>query len=147
MQCFSVYFSGERYGGTCVNVGCVPKKVMFNAGHIADILKEAHEFGFTIKEKPTFDWGAMKLYRDAYIKRLNAIYESGLDSAKITRFQGMGSFLNPNTLQITSSGTSEKIQITGQHILIASGGKPSKLGVPGMYVCIYLSIYYLMMNI
>ena len=89
----------------------------------------------------------MKLYRDAYIKRLNAIYESGLDSAKITRFQGMGSFLNPNTLQITSSGTSEKIQITGQHILIASGGKPSKLGVPGMYVCIYLSIYYLMMNI
>lgn len=115
---------GERYGGTCVNVGCVPKKIMYNTGHVAEVIKEAHEFGFTIKET-SFNWNAIKLYRDKYIKRLNAIYESGLDNMKVTRFQGVGSFVNSHTIQIGDQ------QITGKHILIATGGKPKNLGVPG----------------
>lgn len=109
---------------------------MFNAGHVAEVIKEAHEFGFTIKEKPTFDWPAMKSYRDKYIQRLNKIYESGLDSSKITRYEGIGSFVNSNTIQISSSVNNEKQIISAKHILIAVGGKPNKLGVSGEDLCI-----------
>ena len=53
---------GSRYGGTCVNVGCVPKKIMFNAAHTAEIIKEAHFFGFTnIDDDSGFDWNKLKI--------------------------------------------------------------------------------------
>jgi len=120
---------GSRWGGTCVNMGCVPKKVMWNASTVHETLHEAKEFGFTVTEGVTFDWGKIKLYRDRYIKRLNGIYESGLDKLKIDRIEGMASFDGANTLQIASESGNKKI--TAEHILIAVGGAPNKLGVPG----------------
>jgi glutathione reductase (NADPH) len=62
-----------KLGGTCVNVGCVPKKVMFNTGHIAETLSEAKDYGFDFST-PSFDWNKLKTTRDAYIGRLNASY-------------------------------------------------------------------------
>ena len=122
---------GNKYGGTCVNVGCVPKKIMFNASSVAEAIKESHQFGFKgISEKDVeFDWNAMKKYRDRYIGRLNTIYEDGLEKLKVHMLNGMGKFTSPNTI-VVGEGDNARV-ITGKHIVIAVGGAPSKLGVPG----------------
>lgn len=115
---------GSRYGGTCVNVGCVPKKIMWNASYVSEVIHEAHQFGFTVKES-SFDWAAMKAARDKYITRLNTIYENGLESSKVTRINGFASFVDSKTVKVGDQ------LIKGDHILIAVGGWPKKLGVPG----------------
>lgn len=122
---------GGRWGGTCVNVGCVPKKVMYNTAHVAEVIHEAKEFGFTINGEVTFDWGKLKLYRDRYIKRLNGIYEGGLDKMSIDRITGLASFDGPNNLVLSNTADGAEKRITAKHILIAVGGTPNKLGVPG----------------
>lgn len=116
---------GARYGGTCVNVGCVPKKVMFNAAHVMETIKEAKEFGITVGDV-SFDWGKIKRYRDRYIQRLNGIYESGLDKVGIDRIAGFGSLLDANTVLVDNER-----QVKAKHILIAVGGKPHQLPIPG----------------
>ena len=122
---------GGRWGGTCVNVGCVPKKVMYNTAHVAEVIHEAKEFGFTINGEVTFDWGKLKLYRDRYIKRLNGIYEGGLDKMNIDRITGLAAFDGPNNLVLSNTADGAEKRITAKHILIAVGGTPNKLGVPG----------------
>ena len=66
-----------KLGGTCVNVGCLPKKVMWNASRIRETLNHANEYGFDIYQKE-FDWYTLKERRDAYVKRLNSIYHKHL---------------------------------------------------------------------
>ena len=77
---------GGAIGGTCVNVGCVPKKVMWNAAHMAEAVADAPAYGFDISNNG-FDWAKLKNSRDAYIKRLNGIYDRNLDASKITRIK------------------------------------------------------------
>jgi len=121
----------KAYGGTCVNVGCVPKKIMYNASHIAEAIKDAEEFGFVNvhKEKVTFDWAAMKASRDRYIKRLNGIYESGLDKVHIERISGHASLSGKGKVKVTSPG--KETELAADSILIAVGGAPKPLGVAG----------------
>lgn len=109
---------GSRLGGTCVNVGCVPKKVMFNTAAVSDTLNEAHEYGFKFS-KPTFDWPTVKSKRDAYIQRLNGIYERNLMNSKVEIIPGMGSFVNNNTIKVGQH------IFTAKHILIATGSQAS----------------------
>ena len=111
-------------GGTCVNVGCVPKKVMYNAAHVSEILKEAKEFGFTV-ESTSFDWNYLKKARDTYIKRLNGIYESGLDKLNIKRVNGFASFHSPDVVRVGES------YFQSNNIVIAVGGAPNLLNVEG----------------
>lgn len=115
-----------RLGGTCVNVGCVPKKVMWSAATIAETLDhEASHYGFDVGAKPKVDWPKLKKARDAYVLRLNGIYERGLKSAGVTFLVGDATFSDSHTLQITpSSGTSDKFTVTADKILIATGGRP-----------------------
>lgn len=115
---------GSRYGGTCVNVGCVPKKVMFNASHVMETIKEAKEFGINVGEV-SFEWDKLKRYRDRYIQRLNGIYEGGLDKLKIDRINGFASFVDKNTVRVNDE------LIHANHIVIAVGGTPSPLNCPG----------------
>lgn len=117
---------GSRYGGTCVNVGCIPKKVMFNAARTMETIRNAKEFGISVGNV-SFDWKKLKKYRDRYISRLNTIYEGGLDKMKITRITGFASFVNSNTLQIGEGPD----RIQGKKIVIATGGTPAKLPIPG----------------
>lgn len=101
---------------------------MFNASHVAEVIKEANQFSFRdVGEKDiTFDWNSMKRYRDRYIGRLNAIYEDGLEKLKVTRVLGTGRFAGPNTVVV---GEGEDAQVlTAKHIIIAVGGQPKKLG-------------------
>eukprot|EP00596_Hydrurales_sp_CCMP1899_P002146 CAMPEP_0119036210 /NCGR_PEP_ID=MMETSP1177-20130426/3740_1 /TAXON_ID=2985 /ORGANISM="Ochromonas sp, Strain CCMP1899" /LENGTH=480 /DNA_ID=CAMNT_0006995673 /DNA_START=149 /DNA_END=1591 /DNA_ORIENTATION=- len=115
-----------RWGGTCVNVGCVPKKIMFNASHVAETIKEAHQFGFKdIAQEVKFDWLKMKTIRDRYIGRLNGIYDDGLEKLNVTRILGEAKFTGLKTVVVNGQ------EYTAKHILVAVGGTPNKIGVPG----------------
>src|SRR5512139_3914700 len=78
-----------RLGGTCVNVGCVPKKIMWNAAAIAETLEDAEGYGFHVA-KPAIDFARMKQGRDDYVAMLNAIYARNLDGEGVTRVEGRG---------------------------------------------------------
>ncbi|GMI35853.1 hypothetical protein TeGR_g7055 [Tetraparma gracilis] len=110
-------------GGTCVNVGCVPKKVMWNAAHISEVLHDMKNFGFTGSAE--FDWSFIKKRRDAYVQRLNGIYRRNLDGSGITEVQGLGSLTgNPNEVLVTKpDGSTETL--SAKNVLLATGGYPS----------------------
>lgn len=117
-------------GGTCVNVGCVPKKVMFNAALHAEFLHDHKHYGFDVKDadKIKFDWPAIKTKRDAYIKRLNGIYDRNLGKSEVTLIEGYAKFVGPNTVKVNDQ------EYTGKHVLIATGTHaviPTEAQTPG----------------
>lgn len=104
-------------GGTCVNVGCVPKKVMWYSAHHAHQMKHASDYGFDVSING-HDWPDLKQKRDAYIKRLNGIYESNLDRRDVTYLQGHASFVDDKTVDVGGK------HYTAERIVIATGGFP-----------------------
>lgn len=120
----------NRLGGTCVNVGCVPKKITWHAASIAETIKESKDYGFSVKETAPFDWNTFKHKRDAYIKRLNGIYEKNLKNDKVEYIHGTATFKSKNTVSIKmDDGTTQEVH--AQKILIAVGGRPNKIGIEG----------------
>ena len=109
---------GGRLGGTCVNVGCVPKKVMWNASRLAEILDDAPGYGFSI-DQSRFDWPSLKSARDAYISRLNGIYQRNLDQAGVETIAGWARFEGPHDIRVADR------KIHAKHVLIATGGIPT----------------------
>jgi len=104
-------------GGTCVNVGCVPKKAMWYAGQISDALQYAHDYGFNV-EQGNFSWDRLVQNREAYIERIHAAYQRGFDSNGVTVINGFAKFVNKNTVEV------DGVQYTADHITIATGGRP-----------------------
>ncbi|KAI0852042.1 hypothetical protein F5Y00DRAFT_228482 [Daldinia vernicosa] len=123
----------SRLGGTCVNVGCVPKKVTYNAAVLAEAIHDSKAYGFSVQETKPFDFTTFKHKRDAYIKRLNGIYERNLVNDKVEYVHGWAKLLNKNEVEITlDDGT--KTTVRANKILIAVGGqpaKPSSSDIPG----------------
>jgi len=114
----------HRLGGTCVNVGCVPKKVMWNAASVGLALGDAVDYGFDVKVGDV-DWTLLKGKRDAYIERLNGIYARNLEAKGITLFPGLGRFIDPHTVEVDGK------RLTAQHLVIATGGVPTVPALPG----------------
>ena len=106
-----------RLGGTCVNVGCVPKKVMWNAASIAELIGDAAGYGFDA-ELRGLDWGALKRKRDAYVERLNGIYRRNLELDGVLEIRGRGRLVEPNVVEV------EGERYRAEHVLIATGGRP-----------------------
>ncbi len=104
-------------GGTCVNVGCVPKKVMWYAASLAHQLEHAADYGFNISVEGQ-DWGVVKSRRDAYVKRLNDIYEGLLDRSGVDYFADAASFVDAHTVAVGDQ------EYTADRIVIATGGRP-----------------------
>lgn len=115
-----------RLGGTCVNVGCVPKKVMWNASAIAEGLADAAEYGFRLGVPEPHDWALLKSKRDAYVARLNGVYEANLAKRGIEVVRGRGRLLDSRTVAAASR------QLTAPHVLIATGGRPLLPAIPGV---------------
>lgn len=111
-------------GGTCVNVGCVPKKAMWYAGQISDALKYAHDYGFNVEQKG-YSWERMVKNREAYIERIHAAYQRGFDNNNVTVINGFAKFVDKNTVEV--DGT----QYTADHITIATGGRPMRPAIEG----------------
>lgn len=113
-----------RLGGTCVNVGCVPKKLTWNAAELAGSVQDARDYGFDVTV-PGHDWAALKAARDAYVLSLNESYERNLASSGATLVRGHARLLDPRTVVV---GTR---RLTGARVLIATGSRPNRLPVPG----------------
>jgi glutathione reductase (NADPH) len=114
----------ERIGGTCVNVGCVPKKVMWTTSRIAETLHDAPAYGFDV-QRNGFDWLAIKQARDAYIERLKKIYHRGLDESGVVKIKGFARFNDNHTVAVGDQ------MYAGEHILIATGSRPIIPELPG----------------
>lgn len=111
-------------GGTCVNVGCVPKKVMWYTASHAQHFSHAADYGFDIDVKG-HDWSALKARRDAYVKRLNGIYESNLEKREVEYIAGHAAFKDPHTVLVGDQ------EVTAERIVIATGGRPMVPNLPG----------------
>ncbi|MDO9600038.1 MAG: glutathione-disulfide reductase [Azoarcus sp.] len=114
----------DRLGGTCVNVGCVPKKLMWYAAGIAQTLRDAGGYGFNVAGSE-FNWGALKHRRDDYIARLNGIYADLLDKSGVTLVRGFARFVDARTVEVDGS------RYSAPHIVIATGGHPVVPELPG----------------
>lgn len=111
-------------GGTCVNVGCVPKKVMWYAAHQAHGFHHAKSYGFDVSVNG-HDWPGLKARRDAYIERLNGIYERNLDNKGVTYIAGNGRIVDANTVDVDGKTYEAK------SLVIATGGRPMVPDIPG----------------
>ena len=111
-------------GGTCVNVGCVPKKVMWYASDVAHAVHDAPGYGIRAT-LDGIDWPALKADRDAYVTRLNGIYERNLDRRGVEYIAGYGRFIDAHTIEVDGR------QVTAPHIVIATGGSPTVPDLPG----------------
>ncbi|HZE90537.1 MAG TPA: glutathione-disulfide reductase [Rhizobacter sp.] len=115
-------------GGTCVNVGCIPKKLYSFAAHYGEFFEEARGFGWKL-EKPVFDWARLKQRRAAEIKRLNGIYEGLLKGAGVQLILGFARLIDAHTVAVRSESGEQRIR--AKNILLATGGKPVTPAGPG----------------
>lgn len=111
-------------GGTCVNVGCVPKKVMWFGAGLAHALEDAAGYGFTLGTW-RFDWQTLKHGRDRYVHNINAWYHTYLADSNIDEINGRARFVDARTLEVGGE------TCTADHIVIATGGYPTVPDIPG----------------
>ena len=115
----------SRYlGGTCVNVGCVPKKLLVYGAHYAEDFEQASAYGWTVGEA-SFDWATLIANKDREINRLNGIYRNLLGNSGVTLHEGHARIAGPHEVEINGE------RHTAEHIMIATGGWPVIPDIPG----------------
>ena len=107
----------SRWGGTCVNVGCVPKKIMVQAAEYGRFAEDARGFGWDASPGQ-HDWAALIRHKDKEVLRLNGIYGTMLDASKVDRHEARAVFTGPHTLEVGGK------TVTAERIVIATGGRP-----------------------
>ncbi|MFD2189957.1 glutathione-disulfide reductase [Pistricoccus aurantiacus] len=116
----------DRYlGGTCVNVGCVPKKLYSYAAHFHDAFEDSAGFGWTLPQAPIFDWATLRDNKIAEIKRLNGIYGRLLEGANVALFNARARVIDAHRVEVAGK------TVSADKILIATGGWPWKPDFPG----------------
>ncbi|CAH0990312.1 Glutathione amide reductase [Sinobacterium norvegicum] len=113
---------GQYWGGTCVNVGCVPKKLYSYAAHYHEDFTDARGFGWLV-DKPSFNWPTLRDNKTKEIKRLNSIYTNMLSNAGVELIHGYATMLTKHELEIVDSD-GNKQTVTAKNILLGTGGKP-----------------------
>lgn len=119
----------DRLGGTCVNRGCVPKKLMVYASHFASHRQEAAGYGWTFTPGQ-FDWSYLIKAVNDEVTRLNGVYQRMIDNANVTLYEGYARIVDAHTIAIANQ------TITAAKLLIAVGGKPNKPNIPGIELAI-----------
>jgi glutathione reductase (NADPH) len=120
----------ERYlGGTCVNVGCIPKKLLVYASHFAEEFEDAAGFGWTVGDRAV-DWAKLIARKDAEIARLNGVYRRLLGAAGAEIFDDHAVVVDPHTVEVGGR------RHTAEHILVATGGWPARAEIPGCELAI-----------
>jgi glutathione reductase (NADPH) len=115
---------GGRLGGTCVNVGCVPKKVMWYAANLAHALDDAPGYGFRL-DYFDFDWQKLKTARDQFVRNINEWYLGYLAEAGVTLLRGFARFIDAHTVEVGGES------YHADHLIIATGGQPQIPDLPG----------------
>ena len=118
-----------RFGGTCVNVGCIPKKLLSYAAHYREDFAVAKSFGWSVGE-PTFDWRTLVANKDREIARLNGVYENVLTKAGATILRARATVIDPHTVEADGR------RHTARHILVATGSWPQVPQIPGRELAI-----------
>jgi glutathione reductase (NADPH) len=111
-------------GGTCVNVGCVPKKLLVYASHLRDDFEQAAGFGWAAGE-PRFSWPVFLANKNRAIERLKTVYAGLLDAAGVERLEGTARLVGPHEVQIGDR------TVTARRVLVATGGRPRLADIPG----------------
>jgi glutathione reductase (NADPH) len=119
-----VLIESGRLGGCCVNLGCVPKKLMWHAAELAHGMHDARDYGFEVAA-PTLNWAALVASREAYIRRLNGIYEQNLAKRNVEYVAGRARLTAPGTVTVGER------TLRAPHVYIATGGSPSWPDIPG----------------
>ena len=114
-----------QLGGTCVNVGCIPKKLLSHAAHFSQLAEEAKGFGWQL-DKSQFDWPTLIANKDREIERLNGVYAKMLAGAGVNVIQGRATLSGPNSVLVNGQ------TLHARHVLIATGGTPSLPDIPGV---------------
>ena len=117
-------------GGTCVNLGCIPKKLYSYAAHYAEAFEESHGFGWSNDAAPSFDWAVLKANRAREISRLNGIYGKLLKDAGVTVLEARAHVVGAN--EVEAGGR----VYTATNILVATGGRPVVPALPGAELAI-----------
>ncbi len=113
-----------RFGGTCVNVGCIPKKLFSYAAHFRDDFEDAAAYGWSLA-KPSFDWKTLVANKDTEIARLNAVYERLLAAAGVEIVRGRAVLRDAHTVEVAGRSWSAR------HILVATGSRAQVPDIPG----------------
>jgi glutathione reductase (NADPH) len=119
-----VLVENKKLGGTCVHVGCVPKKITWHAASIADELADARDYGFDLEIRG-FDLARLKQRRNAYVERLEGIYADNLQREGVEVVRGRGKVVDRRTVEV------EGQLLSAPHLLIATGGRPHVPALPG----------------
>lgn len=120
-----ILFEGKEVGGTCVNVGCVPKKVMWYGAQVAETINNyAADYGFDLTTD-AFNFDVLKANRQVYIDRIHASYERGFDNNGVERIYDYATFVDTHTVEVAGE------LYTAPHILIATGGHALYPDIPG----------------
>jgi glutathione reductase (NADPH) len=112
------------FGGTCVNVGCIPKKLFAYAAHVREDFEVARAYGWSVGE-PRFAWPVLLANKDREIARLNGVYEKLLDNAGVTILRARAEVRDPHTVEVDGR------RVTARHILVATGAWPHLPPIPG----------------
>ncbi|XP_060050307.1 thioredoxin reductase 1, cytoplasmic isoform X4 [Erinaceus europaeus] len=123
---------GTRWGlgGTCVNVGCIPKKLMHQAALLGQALKDSRDYGWNVNEKVKHDWEKMTEAVQNHIGSLNWGYRVALREKRVTYENAYGQFIGPHRVKTTNNKGKERIY-TAERFLVATGERPRYLGIPG----------------
>jgi len=121
---------GRYWGGTCVNVGCVPKKILVQAAEYGACAQDAVGFGWS-ETAPNHDWAALIAAKDREISRLNGIYAKLLSGAGVDIFEAWARFEGPHTLLLSDPVNASVKRVTARQIVIATGGAPTRPAIPG----------------
>ena len=108
---------GAKLGGTCVNVGCVPKKVMWYAANLAAAVADAPDYGVQVQTNG-FDWAKLVAGRNQYIADINGYWDGYAERLGLTRIDGFARFVDARTVAVGDQ------HYTADHIVIATGGRP-----------------------
>jgi len=120
----SAVVESGKMGGTCVNVGCVPKKIMWFGANLAHALDDARAYGFDV-DKRGFDWQHLVQKRDQYISGINSWYHTYLADSNIDEIPGFGKLVDAHTLDVNG------VEYSARHIVLSPGTKPMVPNIPG----------------
>ena len=120
----TVLVESGRLGGTCVNVGCVPKKIMWNAAELGAALEDARDYGFDVTAGG-HNFRSLKQQRDRYVARLNDLYAANLAKRGVELVRGRAAFQDARTVVVGGR------PLTAPHIIVATGGRSTVPRAPG----------------
>jgi len=121
-------------GGTCVNVGCIPKKLMHQSALLGEAINDSREYGWKVEEGTQHDWGKMVGAIQDHVRSLNWGYKVQLREKKVKYYNKLASFVDKHTLKLTDKSGNEET-ITARNIVLAMGGRPFYPDIPGVKEC------------